>query len=388
MMFHRSKSFAFAAGWLCGLMLLAAGSRVVHAQTEQPEQPARWLLVFDTSSAMKKYLPGTEAAVRQFLSAAANGQLKKDDSVGVWSFGRKINSQFKTYNWEPESSSLIVSNLLVYLNQQRYSGDSSLSALQLPLSRVIAGSERLTIVIFCDGESQIHFTPYDDGINQNFHDGLDERKENQQPFVVVVRSQLGKFIGCTVSYPPGNLNLPDFPPLPAPPPAKPPPPKPEVVHKAEPAPLIIVGTKVGTNAHSLTETVPAPPKPAAVAPTNPPAAVKTPAVEKTPVQPAASTIGAAKQVQTNVAAVPVPAAPVSTAITTQATAPVTTPPAASNAAKVVASEKPDRQTGVLILIGVGLLLAALVLVGILVRSARRPRSSLITSSMRDQPPRK
>ena len=43
----------------------------------------------------------------------------------------------------------------------------------------------------------------------------------------MLRSQLGKFVGCTVNFPPGNLNLPEFPPLPLPPPA--PVPRPVVV---------------------------------------------------------------------------------------------------------------------------------------------------------------
>jgi hypothetical protein len=416
MMFHRPGFLTLARHWLCGLLLLTAVGEMARAQTAPPE---RWLLVFDTSAAMKKYLPATRTAVRQFLATAANGQLRPDDSLGVWSYGQRINGQFKTYNWEPAMAAQIETNLVTYVQQQRYGGDSSFSALQLPLSRIIAGSERLTIVIFCDGQSPIQFTPYDDGINQSFRDGLDERKRSEQPFVVVVRSQKGKFVGCTVSYPPGGLNLPEFPPLPKPTPAAAPPPKvaPQPVAKAEVPSLIIVGTKVGTNLNALTETAAPPAKPAPASANSPKPAViqpptQSPSTISSPIATNASTAAKPSQVETVLAPTKTNATTNATANATAALKPAQTnsvaaialassvPPAATRvaaaavlpptvkAAPVATSKAPVRQSGKWIGLGVVLLLAALVLAGWLVRRARRPRSSLITSSLQEPPARK
>ena len=68
--------FHFAKKLVVFLALLWCGA--VHAQTNAP---ARWLLVFDISSAMKARLPGTTAALKQFLATSAGGELREGDSV-------------------------------------------------------------------------------------------------------------------------------------------------------------------------------------------------------------------------------------------------------------------------------------------------------------------
>lgn len=395
MKFHRPIFYAFAV-WLGALLLLLAGGRTAQAQAEPP---ARWLLIFDTSAAMKDCLPATRTAARQFLETAGNGQLRPDDSVGVWSYGGQLSSQFKAYNWEPASQAQIVSNLVQYVNQQRYAGASSLAALQLPLSRVIADSERLTVLVFCDGQSRIGFTPYDDGINQSFQDGLAERQKSRQPFVMVLRAQKGEFVGCTVNYPPAGLNLPDFPPLPAPP-APPSRPETNAVHPATVPSLVIVGNKVGTNANIPFTPEPAP-KPAEAAPTNAPEPTKTAAVEPPPAKPlepapviaiSATNTPQATHVTNQVKAVN----PAETAIravetnvalvVTQAVAAIKAQSSVTNAE--LAPAPAERETSWLVLIGVGLLLLAVIVVVFVARARRRPRASLISSSMQDQPPRK
>jgi hypothetical protein len=248
---------------------------------------------------------------------------------------------------------------------------------------------------------------------------LDERKRSEQPFVVVVRSQKGKFVGCTVSYPPGGLNLPEFPPLPKPTPAAAPPPKvaPQPVAKAEVPSLIIVGTKVGTNLNALTETAAPPAKPAPASANSPKPAViqpptQSPSTISSPIATNASTAAKPSQVETVLAPTKTNATTNATANATAALKPAQTnsvaaialassvPPAATRvaaaavlpptvkAAPVATSKAPVRQSGKWIGLGVVLLLAALVLAGWLVRRARRPRSSLITSSLQEPPARK
>ena len=122
------------------------------------------------------------------------------------------------------------------------------------------GSERLTVLIFCDGKGEIHGTPYDTGINQVFQQRQKERQKARLPIVIGLRSQHGQYVGCMVSFPPEPVSLPEFPPLPenapAPPVVNAPAPPPPIV-----PPLIIVGT-------TITNRVPPPqPKPA---PANPP----------------------------------------------------------------------------------------------------------------------
>jgi hypothetical protein len=118
-----------------------------HAANEQ-----RWLLIFDTSSAMKKRLATTEAEIGTLLLDSAGGKLRAGDSIGVWAFDEKLRTgQFPLIYWQPSQAAGTVTNLAAFVRQQKYSGSTKFNSLQPMLNQVIADSERLTILIFCDG---------------------------------------------------------------------------------------------------------------------------------------------------------------------------------------------------------------------------------------------
>lgn len=390
MNFHRSPIFTVAARWLCAALAVLVLAGAVHAQ---PAEGGRWLLVFDTSATMKKRWPATLEAANHFIASGADGQFQAGDNVAIWTYGRQLSAgQFPVATWEPAQATLLGSNLVRLLRSQRFTNSSSFAPLKAPLGQVIANSERLTIVIFCDGLSTMNFTPYDEGINQNFSDAAAERRKSSQPFAVVLRTQLGKFTGCTVSFPPGNINVPPFPPLPLPPPTinvSVPGQTPAIVaSKAAVPDLVIIGKKVGTNAEAAVEAVAPPPKAIAPPTTKAVAAVTNPPVIPAPVAPVVPP--AAKPVITPVVApvvtqvVAKPVAPV----VTQAPAPAIAVPVTTNAAAVAAPVAGDSHTRLFVLIGIGLLVVAIVLAVVILRAGRRPHASLITSSMNDDPRRK
>jgi len=362
MNFHRPIFFAGA------IRRLGAGIALLFFLTGARAEPAgggRWLFIFDTSSAMKKMLPATEVALKQFLIISAGGELVAGDSVAVWTVGRQVSGKFPTFTWAPDRAVTSTTNLVAFLEDQSYRGDSKLALLQAPISRVVENSERLTIILFCDGQSDITGTPYDEKINRAFHESRSERKKSRQPFVVILRSQLGKIIGCSVNFPPGGLTVPLFPPPPAPPP--PPPPvtnnpapmsaPPPVAPVASGPDLVIVGTRVGTNFDMLMKTAPVAGK-----------------ATNEPVKPAVSTTNSipAQAPATNVMTTNFPAAAIKT-----------------NVPAAITTGTPDPPMNIFIRLGVALLAAAGLLVLILLlRNRRRTQASLITSSMSDGPPRR
>jgi hypothetical protein len=225
------------------------------------EPPQRWLLVFETSIAMKNCLPATAVEVQNIFISGMSSQLRLADSVGVWTFGKKLRTgDYPLFAWVPRMAASDATDLINFLDRQHYLDSARFGVLRPALKQVIAHSQRLTIVIFCDGLDDFKLTPYDDGINQTFKQLKDGRNKMQQPFVVVVRTQNGEFVGATVNLPPGNLDFPPFPPLPqdlqAAPPNSPSPPA--VVVPPPPVivqpPLVIVGTNVITNTNELEKT--------------------------------------------------------------------------------------------------------------------------------------
>jgi hypothetical protein len=364
----RQKLFSLAARWLCAL--LAALALPINGFA-QPKGPERWLFVFDLSATMKKRLPATEEVLKNFFATGAEGRLQDGDNIGIWTYDQKMHGgQFPLVIWNPQQAAPLTTNLIAFLRSRTFTGDSQMSVLQASLTSVITNSERLTVVIFCDGESDLAATPYDRGINQSFLDGRAERKKSAQPFVVLIRTLSGKFIGCTVNFPPGAINIPLF--LAPPPPTNAPPPV-VVTPVAKPAPvvvpdLVIVGKQVATAANPTPAASPlntnlatsaAPKVGAQIAANLPPTS--------TPIQPASNHV---------IGVPPIKAESPSTATTTN---PVST---------TVANDS-GRGTKHWLLIGGGGLAVVIVLVVIwLVRPGRRSQTSLITSSMQNDPRRK
>jgi hypothetical protein len=406
---HSKKTFPATARWLCGL--LAALALPVTAPA-QPSSPQRWLFIFDLSPAMQKRLPATEAVLKDFFTTAAGGQLREGDSIGVWTFDQKLHAgQFPLVDWNKNYATALTTNLIGFLRSQKFTGDSRLAAVPPVLGSVVASSERLTVVIFCAGESEITGTTYDRGINQNFLDGRAERKKNRQPFVVLIRTLAGKYLRCTVNYPPGAINLPPFP---VPPPVAPPKPTPVVV-AVKPVPvavpdLVIVGTKVGALASEPPKAAPPVSKPVkamkiAVVATNPaPASASASAPVMTTnlaathalkataaVAAPASNIPPVKAVvplSNSVASIIVPATnPVVPSAPAKVAPPVAAP--ATNTSAPATTGAADAPTRRWVQLGIGLLAVVTVLVVmVMIRAGRRPQGSLISRSMEDDPHRK
>jgi hypothetical protein len=267
-----------------GLLPLLLGG--IFAAPTAPAQPAvqkvdhRTLLVFDTAAEMKRRLPAVQQALTSLLATNLNGQLHPNESIGVWTFDQELRTgQFPLQRWKPANAATIVSNLNAFVGSRRYSKKTHFEALVPLLNQVAQNSERLTVVIFCDGNGELHGTPYDTGINQVFQQRGNERQRARQPIAIVLRSQLGQYVDCMVSFPPQPISLPEFPPLPAPPtppaPPPPPPPRPPV------QPLIIIGTPVTNRVPPPAPPPPSPP-PAPAPVTVAPTPVPTPVPEVAP----------------------------------------------------------------------------------------------------------
>lgn len=246
------------ARWLAAA--LAALVLFSHASAQTAPPPQRWLLVFDTASTMKKLLPATTAELQNLFFDSISGQIRAGDGIGVWTFDKKLHAgQYPQLTWMPGQAASDAADLTIFLNNQHYTDKTTYAALRPALYQVIAHSQRLTVIIFCDGRDNLKLTPYDKEINQTFQQLKMGRTDLKVPFVLVVRTQEGQFVGATVNIPPGSLDLPPFPLLPqeveanpavpanpAQTPVNAPPPV------VVPAPsLIIVGTNVLTNTNGL-----------------------------------------------------------------------------------------------------------------------------------------
>jgi len=358
--FHQ---FVLRAWILAALLAGILGTSLARAQQAVN---SRYLLVFDTSSDMKKRVPAVQRALDNLFVTGMGEQLLTGDSIGVWTFDQKLRAgQFPLQYWVPDRAEQITANITSLVEKQYYSKTANFGALQPWLDDVVKNSQRLTVLIFCDGETAVSGTPYDNGINQIFKQRQAGQKKARQPFVIVLRAQEGKYVGCTVDFPPAQVVLPSFPPLPLPPPPpaptnQPPPPPPSVV-----APSIIV---VGTS-----------PPPSTPKPTNAPPPVVP--INQTNVEtnlppPAPKSTNAPPSKLTNTP----PVAPVNrTNMETNALPPV----AAASRTNAMASPPENSSLGSGSTLAIGaVFLAAAAGLGIFIwRRSRKSGASLITRSM-------
>jgi hypothetical protein len=267
-----SNRMATSAGLLALLLGGIFAVPALPAQTAVRNVDNRFLLVFDTSAEMKRRLPAVQKAVDDLLATSLNGELHSNDTIGVWTFDQELRSgQFPLQRWKPDNAVMIASTINAYVGSQRYAKKTRFEALVPLLGQIVESSEQLTVVIFCDGNGEIHGTPYDTGINQIFQQRQEERQKAKLPIAIVLRSQHGKYIDCMVSFPPQPVSLPEFPPLPEPP--SPPKPVPATAPPRPAAPpLIIIGTPP-TNRVAPPQPAPANPPPLTV--TSAPAAPTT-----------------------------------------------------------------------------------------------------------------
>lgn len=393
-----------------GLILTPAG----RAQSALQVSDNRFLFIFNTSADMKKRLPAVKTEMDQLLATSLGGQLRSGNSIGVWTFDQNLRAgQFPLQHWRAEDAAAIAAGINKFVGGQHYANHTRFDALQPSLNDVIQNSVRLTVLIFCDGDDKINWTPYAAGINQAFQQRVAEQKRAKQPFVLVLRTQLGNYVGCTMNFPPGMVSLPDFPPLPPPPPPVKPAPPPQAKPPPTGPPLVIVGTNIFTNwpppapppaVHpvlaaptnvapaTLTNPVasanpPPPPLPANPAPATPAGAVPSVQTNSVATEVPMPPTNPAPEVQTNVAPPPanpvVPAASGSSILTNSASVPSTKPAAAAatNAVTPPGNAAANHQ-GMLVMGGVLLAIAGVLALLAWIRSRRANHGSLITRSMR------
>jgi hypothetical protein len=328
------------------------------AQRAERAEPGRFLFIFDTSLAMKSRVEVTQNAVQAMLMTSMRGHLHAGDSIGVWTLGQELAAgNYPLQIWNPDKASLITSNLMTVIRSQHYAKTANFAALPPLLNEVVKGSEQLTVLVFCDGSEKVTGTPFDAAMNQLIQEKLAAQTQAHAPFIILLRSQQGKYIGGTVSFPPAPLNIVEFPPLPAPtPPAPPPTPRkptnlpPPVVIVTPVPPLFITGTTVSTG-QPPTEIISPPANESA------PPAVASPPVA--PVQP------------TNLP----PPPPTNPAVA------IILPPTPTNAPAGKLEHSVDDGNKNFLTVGAGLL-GAVILLGMLVRlRSHRRETSLITRSM-------
>jgi hypothetical protein len=392
--FSSQRILAAAPLWvLAGMLFSAVSSRADDPPDKHRRMENRFLFVIDTSSAMKARRKGVEDSVRGLLESGMKGELRKGDTIGLWTFSDRLDTDFPMEVWSDDKKDGIEKEVVEHVLSLQYEKRSHLDKVMPVIRQVVESSERLTIILIYDGAELNKLTPFDKDINKLHKQYAGEFRSAHAPFVTILAAHFGAVFDYTINYP-GTVMVPHTAdPLP-PPETNAPTPLVVSVPPEEPAPPHIQIVLSGSDfPHNSSTPSPAVDNAAAVVT---PAPAPAPLVITSSPPPAAVTPIAAQAATTNAAAPPPVASPPSSSIVTTPAKPVPTEPAPSPVPAVaapvtpagtapVAAEAaaiPAMQQAALFVTALSLLTIAVVLVLLLVRRSRGgPQQSLISQSI-------
>ena len=234
---------------LCLGGLLISGAESLCAQPA-PGQPApasnRFLLVVETSQAMKARKRGMFQAVQELLKSGMGGQIRAGDTLGVWTYNTNLYAgRFPLQRWSPADQESINARLLSFLKDQKFEKAPGFDWLLPAIGRIVEDSRLITVILVCSGDGAIQGTPFDDWINEFCRRQREKQKAAKMPFVIVLRGKAGQIVDYTLNQPPRPTQIP---PLPAEtqaaaPPRKAAPAAPVQVKPPAVPPLILSGKK-------------------------------------------------------------------------------------------------------------------------------------------------
>jgi hypothetical protein len=214
----------------------------------------RWLLIFNTSAAMRDRVDGVESLTQDLLTTAMHGNLRSGDTIGIWTYDSELRAdEAPLLTWSPDAAQTIAQHAMGFLSRHRYEKTAAFGNVLTNMLRVVKNSDVITVILISDGSDIIQGTPFDSDLDAFFKKNYHAQKKTHLPVVTVFRGRHGVLASHTDNLGPWPADIPAVPPpevakAAPPPPAPAPEPKP-VVHYGQP--LIIIGKKP--------EPVPAPP---------------------------------------------------------------------------------------------------------------------------------
>jgi hypothetical protein len=167
------------------------------------------LFIVETSRATQRRLEGTVQAVQELLSSGLNGQLRRGDSIGLWTYNEELfTRQLPAQDWSAEARFDIAARVTGFLKTRKYEKPPRFAKVVPALNGVVEDSRLLTVVLVCSGEQPIQGTPFDDRINAACRLWRDQQQKARMPFVIVLRAKDSKLADFAVSPAPWPVELP------------------------------------------------------------------------------------------------------------------------------------------------------------------------------------
>ena len=200
------------------LLLFCLGDGVfLPMRAAQPPAPLtlssnRYLFIVDTSFSMRNLAPSVLQTVGKLLMSDMNGNLRRGDTLGVWTFNEQLHAgRFPLQVWSPDRRQAIALRVTEFLKKQPLEKKTDLNVALTQMFQVIKNSDNIIVILFSDGDEQIRGTPFDDEINAVYREQHRKMQKAGTPFVTVLRAKGGEIVNHSVNFAPWPIDIPIFP---------------------------------------------------------------------------------------------------------------------------------------------------------------------------------
>lgn len=178
-------------------------------QDGPPPAEKRFLIVVDISESMKKTAVAAQKAIEELLVTGMHGQLRDEDTLGVWTYNDQLHTDFQMQVWSEADKKAIINKTMSYLRLQRYRKKSRFERAMPAMLSVIKSSPCLTVVWVSDGSGKILGTRFDREINGLHGDFKKSLQDSGLPFVTVMAARAGDLFDYSVSSSIGPIRVPE-----------------------------------------------------------------------------------------------------------------------------------------------------------------------------------
>jgi hypothetical protein len=178
-----------------------------------PRPVYRYLFLIDTSSAMSRQKAVTADTVSRLILSGIGGRIRIGNAWNLWTIDDQLHTNaIPAQTWDPRQRADLANRIFRFLCAQRFNQKKAL--LEKSLAAVAEEAKlsgALTVFLFTDGSTPVKGTPFDESINEIFAKHAAGMRKAKTPFVTVFVAEDGRFAAHAVS--PGGERI-YIPPLP------------------------------------------------------------------------------------------------------------------------------------------------------------------------------
>jgi len=191
----------FLLGCLC-LAFHLRGQEASSTNAAALARPVyRYLFLIDTSSAMSRQKAVTADTVSRMILSGIGGRMQIGNVWNLWTIDDQLHTNaIPAQTWDPRQRAELANRIFRFLRAQRFKKKKAL--LEKSLAAVAEEAKlsgALTVFLFTDGSVPVKGTPFDEPINEIFAKHAAGMRKAKKPFVTVFVTQDGRFAAHAVS---------------------------------------------------------------------------------------------------------------------------------------------------------------------------------------------